>query len=360
MWPILEQKLARSRELEGLQADPAIAGNSAKSSAVNKEHGSLSKVVLPYLEFKRLELAVQQAEQLEAEPDAEMRAMAAAELAELRPQLEALKEKIEDGLLTEPEDEFDSLILEIRAGTGGDEAALFAGDLHEMYTRYARTKGWTLEEIGHSPGAAGGFKEIVLSLKGDGAFSHLRFESGGHRVQRVPKTETQGRIQTSMATVGVMPEPDQVQIEIDPEDLQIEVMRAGGAGGQHVNKTESAVRIWYRKGTADEIEVKCQDGRSQHKNKDQAMRVLRSRVYEAQQQKLHKERADMRRTLIGGGDRSERIRTYNFPDGRITDHRIGLSVFKLAEILGGGLDHLIVPMKAHDKKEKLAAAAAGK
>ena len=360
MWPILEQKLARYRELEVLQADPGIAGNSAKSSAVNKEHGSLSKVVLPYLEFKRLELGVRQAEQLEAEPDVEMRAMAAAELAELRPQLDALKEKIEDGLLTEPEDEFDSLILEIRAGTGGDEAALFAGDLYEMYTRYARTKGWTLEEIGHSPGTAGGFKEIVLSLKGDGAFGHLRFESGGHRVQRVPKTETQGRIQTSMATVGVMPEPDQVQVEIDPEDLEIEVMRAGGAGGQHVNKTESAVRIWYRKGTADEIEVKCQDGRSQHKNKDQAMRVLRSRVYEAQQQKLHKERADMRRSLIGGGDRSERIRTYNYPDGRITDHRIGLSVFKLAEILGGGLDHLIVPMKAHDKKEKLAAAAAGK
>ena len=360
MWPIFEQKLARYRELEGLQADPGIAGNPAKSSAVNREHGALSKAVLPYLEYQRIELAIQQAEQLLVEPDADMRVMAEAELAELRPQLAVLKEKIEDQLLTDPEEEFDSLILEIRAGTGGDEAALFAGDLYEMYIRYARTKGWTVEEIGHSPGAAGGFKEMVLSLKGDGAFPHLRFESGGHRVQRVPKTETQGRIQTSMATVGVMPEPDQVQVEIDPEDLEIETMRAGGAGGQHVNKTESAVRIWYKRGTADEIEVKCQDGRSQHKNKDQAMRVLRSRVYEAQQQKLHKERADMRRSLIGGGDRSERIRTYNFPDGRITDHRIGLSVFKLMEILGGGLDHLIVPMRAFDKQEKLTAAAAGK
>ena len=358
MWPILEQKLARYRELEGLQADPAIAGNPAKSSAVNKEHGSLSKVVLPYLEFQRLELSIRESEGLLI--DADMREMAEAELAELRPQLAALKEKIEDQLLTDPEEEFDSLILEIRAGTGGDEAALFAGDLYEMYTRYARTKGWSIEEIGHSAGTAGGFKEMVFSLKGDGAFTHLRFESGGHRVQRVPKTETQGRIQTSMATVGVMPEPEQAQVEIDPEDLEIETMRAGGAGGQHVNKTESAVRIWYKRGTADEIEVKCQDGRSQHKNKDQAMRVLRSRVYEAQQAKLHKERADMRRTLIGGGDRSERIRTYNYPDGRITDHRIGLSVFKLAEILGGGLDHLVVPMRAHDKREKLAAAAAGK
>ena len=358
MWPILEQKLARYRELEGLQADPGIAGNPSKSSAVNKEHGSLSKVVLPYLEFQRLELSIGESEGLLA--DADMCEMAEAELTELRPQLAALKEKIEDQLLTDPEEEFDSLILEIRAGTGGDEAALFAGDLYEMYTRYARTKGWSIEEIGHSAGTAGGFKEMVFSLKGDGAFTHLRFESGGHRVQRVPKTETQGRIQTSMATVGVMPEPEQAQVEIDPEDLEIETMRAGGAGGQHVNKTESAVRIWYKRGTADEIEVKCQDGRSQHKNKDQAMRVLRSRVYEAQQAKLHKERADMRRTLIGGGDRSERIRTYNYPDGRITDHRIGLSVFKLAEILGGGLDHLVVPMRAHDKREKLAAAAAGK
>ena len=358
MWPILEQKLTRYRELEGLQADPGTAGNPAKSSAVNKEHGALSKVVLPYLEFQRIETAIRESEELQS--DADMREMAQTELDELRPQLAALTEKIEDQLLTDPEEEFDSLILEIRAGTGGDEAALFAGDLYEMYTRYARTKGWAVEEIGHSPGTAGGFKEMVFSLKGDGAFSHLRFESGGHRVQRVPKTETQGRIQTSMATVGVMPEPEQAQVEIDPEDLEIETMRAGGAGGQHVNKTESAVRIWYKRGTADEIEVKCQDGRSQHKNKDQAMRVLRSRVYEAQQQKLHKERADMRRSLIGGGDRSERIRTYNFPDGRITDHRIGLSVFKLAEILNGGLDHLIAPMKTHDKREKLAAAAAGK
>jgi len=179
-------------------------------------------------------------------------------------------------------------------------------------------------------------------------------------VQRVPKTETQGRIHTSMATVGVMPEPDEVNVQINQADLIIEVMRAGGAGGQHVNKTESAVRIWYRKGTADQVEVKCQDGRSQTKNKEQAMRVLRSRVYEQQQARLHKARSDMRRTLIGGGDRGERIRTYNFPDGRVTDHRIGLTVYKLQMILAGEVDHLVQPLGEHDKKERLAAAAEGK
>jgi peptide chain release factor 1 len=271
-----------------------------------------------------------------------------------------LKDRIEDQLLVDPAEDFDKLILELRAGTGGDEAALFVGDLYDMYTRYARSKGWSVEEINHSPGAAGGFKDIVLSVTGDGVYQALRFESGGHRVQRVPKTETQGRIQTSMATVGVMPEPDEVNVQINPADLEIEVMRAGGAGGQHVNKTESAVRIWYRKGTADQVEVKCQDGRSQTKNKEQAMRVLRSRVYEQQQERLHKARSDMRRTLIGGGDRGERIRTYNFPDGRVTDHRIGLTVYKLQLILAGEVDHLVQPLVEHDKKERLAAAAEGK
>jgi peptide chain release factor 1 len=196
---------------------------------------------------------------------------------------------------------------------------------------------------------------VVFSVAGDEVYQHLRYESGGHRVQRVPKTETQGRIHTSLATVGVMPEPDEVNVTINPADLDIEVMRAGGAGGQHVNKTESAVRIWYKKGTADQIEVKCQDGRSQHKNKDQAMRVLRSRVYEAQQAKVHRERSEMRRTLIGGGDRGERIRTYNFPDARVTDHRIGLSVYKLADVLAGNLDLVVGPLREHDKKERLAA-----
>src|SRR5207248_1342934 len=195
------------------------------------------------------------------------------------------------------------VIVEIRAGTGGDEAALFAGDLYDMYTHYARDKGWRVEDISFSHGEQGGFKEITFSISGNDVFQHLRYESGGHRVQRVPKTETQGRIHTSAATVAVMPEPDQVQVEIKDSDIEWEKMRAGGAGGQHVNKTESAVRIWYKKGTPDEVEVKCQDGRSQHKNYEQAMRILRTRVFERQHQRLHKERADARKSLIGSGDR---------------------------------------------------------
>jgi len=356
MWPIMVQKLQRFRELEAQLSDIAVATDPAKFAVVAKEHALLSKLVKPYLEYEQLasDIAVSE-EILATEKDPEMLAMATEELATLRPRQAILKERIEDILLVDPGEDFDSLIVEIRAGTGGDEAALFAGNLYEMYTRYARNKGWGIEEISTSQGEAGGFKEVVFTVKGDEVYRWLQFESGGHRVQRVPKTETQGRIHTSLATVGVMPEPDEVQVEINPADLQIEVMRAGGAGGQHVNKTESAVRIWYKKGTPDELEVKCQDGRSQTKNKEQAMRVLRGRVFEAQQAKVHRARSELRRTLIGGGDRSARIRTYNFPDGRVTDHRIGLSVYKLPEILGGACDLVIEPLRAHDKQERLAA-----
>lgn len=356
MWPALDAKLEQFRELEKQLSDPDVAADQSTFTRIAKEHGSLSKLIKPYLEYQQVAKAVADAEALAEEPDTDMQEMANEELAQLRPKLEALKDKIEDQLLVDPSEDFSSLIMEIRAGTGGDEAALFAGNLYEMYTRYARTQGWTVEEISSSEGEAGGVKEVVFSVKGDEVFQQLRYESGGHRVQRVPKTETQGRIHTSLATVGVMPEPDTVQVEVKDEDIEWERMRAGGAGGQHVNKTESAVRIWYRKGTPDEMEVKCQDERSQHKNFERAMRLLRSRLFERQQMKLHKERADMRRSLIGGGDRGERIRTYNFPDGRVTDHRIGLTVYKLEEILGGALEHLISPLREHDKKERLAAA----
>jgi peptide chain release factor 1 len=353
VWPLFEQSLARYRELETQLADPALAADRVRFSRVAREHGSLAKQVKPYLEYKQLCDDIAQAEALLAgETDPDMRAYAAQELASLRARQQSLVERLEDFLLADGEN-FDSIIIEIRAGTGGDEAALFAGDLYDMYTRYARDQGWKVEDIGFSPGEAGGFKEVTFSITGDEAFQHLRYESGGHRVQRVPKTETQGRIHTSAATVAILAEPDETQVEIRPQDITREVMRAGGAGGQHVNKTESAVRLWYKKGTPDELEVKCQDQRSQHKNEDRAMRILRSRLYEREQRRLHEQRAEQRRTLIGSGDRSDRIRTYNFPQSRVTDHRINLNLYKLDAILAGNLGELIHALRDFDKKQRL-------
>jgi peptide chain release factor 1 len=356
MFPAMEPKLARYRELEQQLYDPAIAADPHRSGAIAKERGALAKQVEPYIEYKRLCAAIAEAEAMAADPD--MAPMAAEELADLRPKRDALHTKIEDALLIDPSEDFSKLIVEIRAGTGGDEAAIFAGNLYEMYTRYARTRGWRIEELEASPGEAGGFKEISFGISGDDVYQFLRYESGGHRVQRVPATETQGRIHTSAATVAVMPEPEEAQVSInEAADIEWERMRAGGAGGQHVNKTESAVRIWYRKGTPDEMEVKCQDGRSQGKNYEQAMRILRSRLFERQQEKLHRERSDMRKSLIGTGDRNARIRTYNYPQNRCTDHRIEFTAYKLDAIMAGDLDQMIQPMRDHVRKEKLSAQA---
>jgi peptide chain release factor 1 len=353
MWPRFEEALARYRELEQQLSDPAVIADRARFTRVAKEHGAAGKLVKPYLEFKKLSDEIATAEALAAEGDAEMGQYAKDELDRLLPQRQALQTRLEDLLLIEPGEDFGSIIMEIRAGTGGDEAALFAGDLYAMYTHYARDMGWKVEDISFSPGEHGGFKEVVFGLSGDDAFAHLRYESGGHRVQRVPATEQQGRIHTSAATVAVMPEPDEVQVEIRPQDIEWERMRAGGAGGQHVNKTESAVRIWYKKGTPDEMEVKCQDERSQHKNYDRAMRILRSRLYERQQEKLHRERSEARKSQIGSGDRSERIRTYNFPQNRVTDHRINLTIYHLDAIIAGNLGEVIQALKDFDKKQRL-------
>jgi peptide chain release factor 1 len=354
MWATFETSLARHRDLERQLADPALASDHKRYSQAAKELASLAKTVRPYLEYLRLADEVKQAEaMLAAETDAEMRAYAEEELAGLREKLAARTAQLEDLLLVEPGEDYDSVIMEIRAGTGGDEAALFAGDLYGMYTHYARDRGWRVEDIAFSPGEQGGFKEVVFGVSGEDVFRDLRYESGGHRVQRVPKTETQGRIHTSAATVAVLPEPDQVQVDIKDSDIEWEKMRAGGAGGQHVNKTESAVRIWYRKGTPDELEVKCQDERSQHKNFERAMRILRTRLYERQQEKLHRERAEQRRSMIGSGDRNERIRTYNFPQNRITDHRINLNLYRLDSIVMGDLGELIQALKDFDKRQRL-------
>src|SRR5262245_32589466 len=353
MWPAFEQAKTRHAGLEKQLADPAVIADRPRYTKLAKEHGSLAKMVKPYQDFLQVEHDLKQAKHMLLGADEpEMQALIKDEIAALQPRYDALKSRLEDILLAGDEN-YDSVILEIRAGTGGDEAAIFAGDLYRMYSMFARERGWKVEDISFNGGEQGGYKEVVCSVTGDDVYQWLRFESGGHRVQRVPKTEQQGRIHTSAATVAVLPEPDEVQVEVKDQDIEWERMRAGGAGGQHVNKTESAVRIWYKRGTPEEMEVKCQDERSQHKNFDRAMRILRSRLFERQQQQLHKARADQRKSQIGSGDRSERIRTYNFPQNRLTDHRINLTLYKLDSIINGNLTELLQSLRDEDKKRRL-------
>lgn len=351
MFPSLESKLARFEELERLLQEPDVASDVERLVAIQREYGGLRKVAESVRKYHRLSEDIEAAEMmLEEEQDAESRNYAETELNSMRGDFEELSRELEDLATAGDSITRGGLIMEIRAGTGGDEAALFAGDLFEMYRRYVETRGWKWEVMDASPTELGGFKEAIIAIEGEGAFHELQFESGGHRVQRVPQTEQQGRIHTSAATVAVMPEASDVEVEIRDEDLQVDTMRAGGPGGQKVNKTESAVRITH---LPTGIVVKCQDEKSQHKNRAKAMRELRSRVFDMEQQKAAAERSETRRTLIGSGDRSQRIRTYNFPDNRVTDHRIGLSLHKLDQIMTGDLGELVSGLLEFDRQERL-------
>jgi peptide chain release factor 1 len=356
MWAKLDQMLTRYRDIETLMSQPDIVSDGARLSTLAKEHGSLAKVVKPYLQHKELAEEISQAEQLAAaEADPDMRAYAQEELKGLRQKEADLRAKLEDLLLVDPGEDFDSIILEIRAGTGGDEAALFARNLFEMYQHYAQDRGWKVEVMDMNATDLGGFKEVVASINGEGVYRALRYESGGHRVQRVPDTETQGRIHTSAATVAVLPEPTEIQIEIKPEDIRVDTFSAGGPGGQHQNKTQSGVRLVH---LPTGVVAESRTERSQHKNKAQCWRMLRTRIYEQMLEKERASRAAERKSQIGSGDRSERIRTYNFPQNRITDHRINLTLYKLDSVMQGRLDEMLRALMDYDKKQQFEAMAA--
>jgi peptide chain release factor 1 len=348
----LQTDYQRFVELEAALRDPAVASDVSRLAALAKERSALAKVAIPYDRYLALGRQIAEAESLcRAETDFAMRTYAEEELAALREEQQRQGEVLRDLLYdrTAGADRA-GLIVEIRAGTGGDEAALFARDLMTMYQRYADQMGWSFEPLEMVPTELGGFREVSFGISGPGAFRHLQFESGGHRVQRVPVTETQGRIHTSAATVAVLPEPEEVDIVIRPEDLQIDVMRAGGPGGQHQNKTESGVRITH---LPTGVVVNCRDERSQHKNKAKALRILRGRLFDQVEEKARSERAETRRTLIGSGDRSQRIRTYNFPQNRVTDHRIGLTMHNLDRVMQGDLASLTTALIDHDRREQL-------
>jgi peptide chain release factor 1 len=351
MFPTLQAKLKRFCELEAQLQDPAVLADAARLTQVQREYGGLAKVALRVREFNRLEQEAAAARAIAAsETDPELKEYAVEEANQLARKKEALQHELEELVLAGDAATRGSLIMEIRAGTGGEEAALFARELFDMYQKYAANEGWKTEVIEFSPSEMGGVREVIFSVTGEGAYRQLQFESGGHRVQRVPETETQGRVHTSLATVAVLPEATEVEVEIRDEDLQIDTMRAGGPGGQKVNKIESAVRITH---LPTGIVVKCQDEKSQHKNKAKALRVLRSRLLEKRQQEAHAARASQRKLQVGSGDRSERIRTYNFPQGRLTDHRIGLTLYKLDQIVQGNLDELVKALLQFDREERL-------
>ncbi len=331
-------------------ASPDIMRDQKAYQKIAKEHSQLMPIVTAYRKYRSIQDEIRGNKTLLNDPDPEIKQMAKEEIAALTEDLTALENKLKILLIPKDPNDEKNILLEIRAGTGGEEAALFASDLFRMYCRYAEMKSWKTEILSENTTGIGGVKEIIILMEGQRVFSRLKFESGVHRVQRVPETETQGRIHTSAVTVAVLPEAEEVDIEINPEDLRVDTYRASGPGGQHVNKTSSAIRITH---LPTGLVVTCQDQKSQHKNKAKAMKVLRSRLLDMQQEAQDSKITEERRGMVGSGDRSERIRTYNFPQGRVTDHRIGLTLYKLENVLQGVLDQLIEPLITHFQAEAL-------
>ena len=352
MFENLKEKRARYEELQRLVSDPKVIQNNLVYQKYAKEMSRLSGLVAKYDEYLKLseELGAIEGDLKEKGHDKDYVELAESERDELKTRLDLLVETLEDLLFEEDADAGRNVIMEIRAGTGGTEAALFAADLFRMYSKYAAKQGWKIEQISASLTEKGGYKEVIFSISGNSVYGKIKLESGTHRVQRVPETETSGRIHTSAATVAVLPEAEEVEIEINPTDLRIDSFRAGGRGGQHVNVTDSAIRITH---IPSGLVVSCQDERSQHKNKSKAMKVLRARLFDKMKQDHQRKISQDRKKQVGSGDRSEKIRTYNFPDRRVTDHRIGLTLHKLEQILEGDLDEIITALKKADRDAKL-------
>lgn len=349
MREMLENKLTRFEHLERQMSDPAVQCEPSRMAAIAREHGSLAKVATKYRAFRRYLDEIEEVRELASSDQADERELAEIELVELKQRRERVWEELLDLTIGGEDANRARCVMEIRAGTGGDEAALFARDLYEMYKRHGETKRWKFETFGANPTELGGFKEIVFSIGGEGVYRELQYESGGHRVQRVPETETKGRIHTSAATVAVLPEPEDIEVALSPEDYEVERYAASsGPGGQHVNKTASAIRLIHKE---TGLVVQCHDERSQHKNLSKAMRILKSRLFDFLQQQEQQQRADARKSLVGSGDRSQRIRTYNFPDNRVTDHRINLTLYKLDQVIAGNLQPLTDALIDHDRNE---------
>jgi len=343
----------RYEELTALLGDAEVIAEQSRFRAYSKEYAEVEPVVAAYREFRKVQDDLAGAQALLKDSDPDLREMAAEEVAEARERLVGLEDCLQRMLLPKDPNDGRNVFLEVRAGTGGDEAAIFAGDLFRMYSRYAEKQGWRVEVLSENPGEHGGYKEVIARVEGDNVYGKLKFESGAHRVQRVPETESQGRIHTSACTVAVLPEPDeQAAIEINPAELRVDTYRSSGAGGQHVNKTDSAIRITH---LPTGIVVECQEERSQHKNRAKAMAWLAAKLQDRQDAAAHKEISETRKLLVGSGDRSERIRTYNFPQGRVTDHRINLTLYALDEVMAGGVEAVIEPLLSEYQADQLAA-----